>query len=271
MSRTVLTDARDLPFTASSVLGAARSTLGHDWMIHTAYYGMSGSLRSHRGHNIHFLGIRGREVYAVAILDDGTRREVSATADTVTADAIGRTLAALITGDLEGAHAKVSGTRMIAAKVACVAPDYALTRWYHGEALTTWEIPGSFAEVEHRTKVTRDSYLDDAPEYAASHVTFRHLTVEQARTVLRAIRTDNRDPRRKHPVYGTLAEQMRAAAPGLRPGDTYDRHGHGPTTASLFVDNVVDVHLHLLYREAPVNLTVWGSMDNQLRAMAASV
>ncbi|WP_030372389.1 hypothetical protein [Streptomyces rimosus] len=269
MSRTILTDTRELPFTASTVLGAARSILGRDWMIHAAYYGMSGSLRSHRGHNIHFAGIRGHEVYAVALLDDGTRRKVSATADTLTADAIGRTLAELVTGDLEEAHAKVSRTRLIAAKFACVAPDHARTRWYHGEALTTWEVPGSYAEVEHSTKITRGDYLDDTPEYAASHIVFRRLTVEQARTVLRAIRTDNRDPRRKHPVYGPLAKQMRAAAPGLRPGDTYDRHGYGLTTVSLFVDNVVDVDLHLLYTEAPVNLTVWGSMDNQLRAAAA--
>ncbi|MEU1221289.1 hypothetical protein [Streptomyces microflavus] len=268
MSRTVLTDARTLPFTSSTVLGAARSILSRDWMVSSAYYGMSGTLRSHRGHDIYFAGIRDRWVYAVAILDDGTRREVSAQADTVSADAIGRTLAALITNDLEGAHAAVSRTRLMAAKVACVAPAHARTRWYHGEALTTWEIPGSHAEVEHSTKIARDDYLDDTPDYAESHVTFRSLTVEQAATVLRAIRTDNRDKRRKHPVHGPLAEQMRAAAPGLRPGDTYHRHGYGLTTVSLFVDGVVDVHLNLL-RETPVNITVWGSMDNQLRAAAA--
>ncbi|MEU6632921.1 hypothetical protein ABZ905_32245 [Streptomyces parvus] len=257
-----------LPFTAAAVLDAARKILGRDWMTFPAYYGMSGTLRSHRGHNIHFAGVHDGEVRAVGLLDGNARRAATAMTTAPTAEATGRTLAELITGELEGAHAKVSRTRLMAAKVACVAPARARTLWYHGEALTTWEIPGSHAEVEHSTKIARPDYLDDVPEYAESHVTFRSLTVEQAATVLRAIRTDNRDKRRRQPVHGPLAEQMRAAAPGLRPGDTYHRHGYGLTTVSLFVDGVVDVHLNLL-REAPVNITVWGSMDNQLRAAAA--
>ncbi|MEV0778891.1 hypothetical protein [Streptomyces sp. NPDC050428] len=252
------------------MLKAARDALGRDWIASPSpYHGMLGTLRSHRGHHIRFTDIRENRVYAVAFLDDGTSLDAVAEATAATAAAFGKALAGLVTGGLEDAHTAVSRTRLVAAKVACVAPDHARTRWYHGEALTTWDIRGSVAEVEHSTKITRDSYLVDAPDYTVSHVTFRSLTADQATTVLRAIRTDNTDPRRKALVHGTLAERMRAAAPGLRPGDTYHRHGHGLTTVSLFVDEVVDVHFRLLHENAPVNLAVYGSMDNQLRAIAA--
>ncbi|MEU7228980.1 hypothetical protein [Streptomyces chrestomyceticus] len=256
------------PSPVSSVLNAAYGLLRRDWMIHSATFDMRGSLRSHRGHNIRVLAA-GNKVHAVAFLDDGTTRAASATAADATPAALGKALADIITEELEGAHAAVSRTRLIAAKVACVAPDHARTQWFHGTAVTSWEVPGSYAEVEHRTRVTRDGYLNGTPDYTASHVNFRGLTVEQASTVLRAIRTDNRDPLCSQPVYGTLAEQMRAAAPGLYPIYTYNRHGHGLTTVSLAVDGVVDVDLHLLRGDSPVNLTVWGSMDNQLRAIAA--
>ncbi|MFJ5142957.1 hypothetical protein [Streptomyces sp. NPDC088707] len=260
---TVLAPAAKAPFTTLAVLEAARGILRRDWMASAA-----GVLRSHRGHRI-LVGIRGVEVHARALLDDGTHREASTRAATETPAALGKALADIVTGELEGAFAAVSRTRQTAAKVACVAPSRARTTWYHGEARTHWTIPGTRAQVTHSTKVTRDSYHDETPDFTASRVEFHHLTVDQTTTVLRSINTHNRDPRLSNPVYGPLAEQIRAAAPGLRAGDTHNVHGVGPTTTSLFVDGAVEVQLHLLREDGPATLTVWGSMDNQLRAIAA--
>lgn len=252
----------DLPFTASALLDAARTELGHDWMVSPGTSGMTGGLRSHRGHNIALRGARNGFVYAIGVLPDGSRRQVSAVPAARTAAAYGAALARIVTHELVPAHDACCPARISAKKASAVVPYTAYTSWAYGEAATTWDLPGGGWAL-HITKVIRDD-----PAYVASSVTFNSLTVEQGVTVLRAINTDSRDRRRHLPVYGPLAEQLRTAAPGLRPGDTYDRHGHGLTTVSLFVDGVVDVKLHLV-RSSPVELTVIGSMDNQLRAIDA--
>ncbi|MFF0754451.1 hypothetical protein [Streptomyces sp. NPDC004267] len=248
---------------AADALDAARDILQRDWTAHPDYYGMGGTLRSHRGHRIS-IRIDGTAVNARVRLEDDTVRRASATAANGTSAALGKAIADMVTGTLEDAYAAVSRTRLTAAKVACVAPDHARTFWLNGEAVTHWTVPGSYAEVQHRTKATEDDELS----YPASNVSFRSLTVEQALTVLRAIRTDNRDPRRKQPTHGPLAE-IQAAVPDLRPADTFDRYGYGLTTQVLRVDGTVEVLLNLLRDPTSVDVVVWGPMDNQLRAIAA--
>lgn len=286
------------PLTVSAVLAAARGVLRGDWMT-LPTYDMTGILHSHRGHCLHFQGIQDGRVFAVGLLDDGTRREVSAPATAHTAAAYGKALADLVRTELEPAHDAVSSTRVIIRKVRATAPPQARTEWRYGECHTFWWLAGH-GSAQHTTRTVfpgdrgsgaqADSlrpraarhgdlirrpwngHRDGTASRAISRVEFADLTVEQAIVILRAIRTDNRDPRRHEPVLGPLARQMRAAAPGLRPGGTY-RHWHGsdPVTVTLSVDGVVDVELSPLREGAPVTLTVHGSMDNQLRAVDASV
>jgi hypothetical protein len=231
---------------------------------------MSGTLHSHYGHHVVFRGVQNGFLYALGILPDGTRREVSTAPAEPTAEAYGAALADLITRNLIPAHDACSKTRVTAWKVSAVAPDSAVTNWYYGEATTTWDLPGG-GRAQHTTKVTSDDYLDDTPSYTASHVTFTDLTAEQAVTILRAINTDSRDRRRHAPVHGALARQMREAAPGLRPGDTYHWPSHGGLcTVTLLLDDRLRVDLRYGDNDRPVTLTVYGSMDNQLRAIAAA-
>ncbi len=255
------------PFTAAALLEATRTVLGRDWMTFPAYHDLSGTIRSHRGHNIALLGAENGRIFAAGILPDGTRREVSTAPAALTPAAYGTALATLITHDLAPAHAVRSGAWRNYRKVRAVAPADAVTTWRHGEAVTRWDLPGH-GYVRHTTKMT-PPHSDGTPPTSASHVTFLDLTVDRATTLLRAINTDNRDARRHLPVHGALAQHIRAAAPGLRPGDTHNwpRLG-GRCTVGLFVDGLVTVEL--FYCDSyPVNITVHGSMDNQLRAIAS--
>jgi hypothetical protein len=123
----------------------------------------------------------------------------------------------------------------------------------------------------HHAKPRAD-YAEGTPggPGAESWVRLTGLTTEQATTVLRALHTSNDDPRQDDAVYGALAQQMKAAAPGLRPVDTYNwpRLG-GRCTTSLCVDERVKVELHYGTRPNVANIVVTGPIANQLNAVTA--
>ncbi|RSS95081.1 hypothetical protein EF903_05425 [Streptomyces sp. WAC05292] len=261
-----------IDFTASAVLNAARTRLGAGWKTYHPHNGkIGGSLRSNRGHRVEVLGAQNGFLFTVGLLPDGTRLEVAAVPAEPTADAFGAALAHVIASKIVPAHDARCIARTHLRKVHAVlrhTPHEPLTIWDFGRASTSWRLPDG-ARAEHRTQPRPACSSDPTPggPGAESVVRFTNLTVEQARTVLRAINTDNRDPRRRLPVEGSFANLMKDAAPGLRPIDTATYGQWGRQTVSLCVEDVVTVQFVSRFRA--VNVTVFGSLDNQLRAIAA--
>ncbi|MFB6505574.1 hypothetical protein ACFC07_22215 [Streptomyces sp. NPDC056099] len=260
-----------LPFTAAAVMDAARTVLGSGWMTFPAHNGrIEGTVRSHLGHDVAVRGAEHGFLFTVGLLPDGTRHERATAPQAQTAAAYGSALADLITRDHVPAHNARSASRLHVAKLHGALPHEAATHWEFGAATTTWKVPGGGNGRHHTRPLPRGAGDPPGDTGAESWLRLNGLTADQAVTVLRAIQTDNRDKRRRQPVYGGLAQQMKAAAPGLRPIDTYNwpRLG-GKCTTSLCVDDVVKVELHYGGRSGAVNVIVTGSVDNQLRAARA--
>ncbi|MFD9248338.1 hypothetical protein [Streptomyces bottropensis] len=259
------------PLTAAAVLEAARSVLGSGWMTFPAHNGqIEGTVRSHQGHRIVLRGVVSGNIFAVGLLPNGTRHESAARPLAYTAAGYGSALGTLITSELAPAHNAVSPTMRAFRVVTKALPHESRTHWEHGQATTTWALPGG-GRGKHVSAPLAD-FAEGTPggPGAESYVRLTGLTVKQATTVLRALNTDSTDRRRRSPAHGWLARQMKAAAPGLRPIDTYrwPRFG-GLCTTSLCVDDVVKVELHYGDRPNVANLTVTGSLDNQVRAVTA--
>ncbi|MFI5859277.1 hypothetical protein [Streptomyces parvulus] len=260
------------PLTAAAVLEAARSVLGAGWMTFPAHNGhIEGSIRSHQGHKVMLRGLTSGNVFAVGLLPNGVRRESSTRPQAHTAAGYGSALGDLIKTTLVPAHDAVSPTLRAHRAVTGVLPHPARTHWEHGTVTTTWALPGG-GRGTHCAEPRAD-FAEGTPGGPGtdSFVRLTGLTAEQATTVLRALHTHNRDPRQHDVVHGGLARQMKAAAPGLRPIDTYNwpRLG-GRCTTSLCVDNRVKVELHYGARPNVANIVVSGPMlANQLNAVTA--
>ncbi|MGA5411520.1 hypothetical protein ACPCSC_30235 [Streptomyces lavendulocolor] len=255
------------PLTATTVLEATRSVLGPGWMtfpIHTTR--IEGTVRSHQGHKIVLRGVMSGNVFAVGLLPNNTRYEVSASPQAHTAAGYGSALAELIRDTLVPAHDGVSPTLRAINAVTTVLPHESHTHWEHGRVTTAWALPGGGRGVH--CAAPRADYAEGPG--AESWVRLTGLTAEQATTVLRALHTRNDDPRQHDAVYGGLAQQMKVAAPGLRPIDTYNwpRFG-GRCTTSLCVDERVKVELHYGSRPNVANIVVSGPIANQLNAVTA--
>ncbi|MGW7089998.1 hypothetical protein ACWGH2_41815 [Streptomyces sp. NPDC054871] len=257
-----------LPFTAPAVMDAARTTLGTGWMTFPSRNGrIEGSIRSHQGHNVAVLGLMSGNIFAAGILPDNTRMKVSARPVAHTAAGYGSVLADLVKTTLAPAHDAVSPALRAYRAIAAVLPHQSRTHWEHGRITTEWSLPGGGRGVH--SAALRADFGEGTPGGPGSDSSVRltGLTVEQATTVLRALHTGDRDPR---PVHGDLAQQMKSAAPGLRPIDTHNwpRLG-GLCTTSLCVDDRVKVELHYGSRPNVANIVVTGRMANQLNAVTA--
>ncbi|MFD3815216.1 hypothetical protein ACFWRZ_09120 [Streptomyces rubiginosohelvolus] len=260
-----------LPFTAAAVLDAARSVLGSGWMTFPAHNGrIEGSVRSHRGHSVELCGAQHGFLYTRASLPDGTLNDRATAPLAQTAAAYGTALANVITEDHAPAHDARSASHMHVAKLRAALEHELTTHWESGAATTTWALPGGGRGRHHTRRRAWDDGDVSSTRGVESWLRLNALSADEAVTVLRAINTDTRDERRRAPVHGELAQQIKAAAPGLRPIDTHNWPLRGgKCTTSLGIDSVVRVELHYGGRPGPVNIVVTGSVDNQLRAARA--
>ncbi|WP_433860247.1 hypothetical protein [Streptomyces kronopolitis] len=260
-----------MPFTAAAVMDAARTVLGTGWMTFPAHNGrIEGTVRSHHGHDVSVLGAERGFLFTVGLLPDGTRYERATAPGAQTAAAYGSALANLITRDHIPAHNARSASRLHVGKLRAALVHESATHWEFGAATTTWKVPGGGRGRHHTRPHPRGAGDPPGGPAAESWLRLNGLSADQAVTVLRAIQTGNRDKRQRQPVYGGLAQRMKAAAPGLRPIDTYNWPSlGGKCTTSLCVDDVVKVELHYGGRPDAVNVIVTGSVDNQLRAARA--
>ncbi|MER6230911.1 hypothetical protein ABT169_17430 [Streptomyces sp. NPDC001616] len=260
------------PLTAAAVLEATRTRLGAGWMTFPAHNGhIEGSIRSHQGHRIMLRGLISGNVFAVGLLPNGVRNENTTRPEAQTATGYGSALGDLIKNTLAPAHDAVSPTLRAHRAVTEVLPHPARTHWTHGTVTTTWAIPGGGRGVH--CAEPRADFPKSTPNGPGtdSWVRLTGLTAEQATTVLRALHTRNADPRQHEPVHGGLAQQMKEAAPGLRPVNTHNwpRLG-GSCTTTLSVDERVKVELHYGARPNVANIVVTGPLlANQLNAVTA--
>ncbi|MGW0757083.1 hypothetical protein ACWD1Y_11445 [Streptomyces sp. NPDC002814] len=259
------------PLTAAAVLEATRSVLGSGWMTFPAHNGrIEGTVRSHQGHKVVLRGVTSGNIFASALLPNGTRREAAVRPQAYTAAGYGSALGVLITSELAPAHNAVSPTMRAVRLITGALPHESRSHWAYGRATTVWSLPDG-GRGRHSAAPLAD-FAEGTPggPGAESWVRLTGLTVKQATKALRALNTDSTDPRRRQTAHGWLARKMKAAAPGLRPIDTYNwpRFG-GLCTTSLCIDDVVRVSLHYGQRPNVVDLVVTGSMDNQVRAVTA--
>ncbi|MET9528161.1 hypothetical protein [Streptomyces coeruleorubidus] len=259
------------PLTAAAVLEATRSVLGSGWMTFPAHNGqIEGTVRSHQGHKVVLRGVTSGNIFAAALLPNGTRQEAAARPQAFTAAGYGSALGALIADELAPAHNAVSPTLRAFRLITGALPHEARSSWEYGAATTVWKLPGGGRGRHYAAPLADFAEGTPGGPGAKSLVRLTGLTEEQAVKVLRALNTDSTDPRRRATAHGWRARKMKAAAPGLRPIDTYNwpRFG-GLCTTSLCVDDVVKVSLHYGQRPNVVDLFVTGSMDNQVRAVTA--
>ncbi|WP_275466297.1 hypothetical protein [Streptomyces noursei] len=256
-----------MPFTGSAVLEIASNVLERDWALAPAAIEQAlGVIWSHRGHYIVVDGIRNGYIYATAMLPDGTRRQVHSAPMPVKtpAEGYGRALAYLVVRDLEPAHNAVCSAQVVAREVRAAAPADAQTSWDRGQAVTSWGLKRGRAV--HRVFNDRSN-----PGRVVSEVRFGDLAVEDGIAILSAMDTRNINPRRHLEVHGAVAERLKEAVPDLYGQSTSSSTRLiGRLTLSLFVDDLVSVRLTTYACDFPiVSITVTGSLDNQLRAIAA--
>lgn len=259
------------PLTAAAVLEAARTVLGAGWMTFPAHNGrIEGSIRSHQGHNVVLRGLISGNIVAMGLLPNGVRTTSSASPQAHTAAGYGSALGDIIRNTLAPSHDAVSPTLHAHLAVTGALPHPSRTSWEYGTVTTTWSLSGGGRGI-HVAEPRTDFAETPARPHTKSYVRLTGLTTEQATTVLRTLHTQNSDPRQHEPVHGGLAQEMKDAAPGLRPIDTHNwpRLG-GRCTTSLCVDDRVRVELHYGSRPNVANIVVTGPMlANQLNAVSA--
>lgn len=264
----------DTTTAAAAVFDVTRRALGPDWLVRPGFLRpLHAEIRSRRGHQIELHGVADGLIFATAILPNGERSTFSRRPAADTAEAYGLALAKLVTGSLAPSHDAVCPVlRFQGFLNAALDERERTTYWEFGNVHTAWHLlGGGRARADARRAVPRSPQdTRQGGDGVDATVTFADLTPEQATAVLGAIDLTNRDPRQHAPVYGEAAQQIKAAAPALRPIDTYNwpRLG-GKFTVSLTVDNRAKVEIISPAQGPTFTVTVYGNTANQIASVRA--